>query len=201
MTLVRSLGKYWDSAVALVAAAYAASCLKSAALNPITTEVIAFFTIQAAVILPAMIFTAGLLRAQGLSLSEVDRYQSALRRQMHFWVTLLCLDLLAVALLILGKAVDWRWQVTVSAYRVDASWILIFAVTFVSALAVLRMYAFIRGVMSLMELNGHLVRRSVDASEKMQTPAPTTSEKLDLPSGYGKILPHPRARRSGTTES
>jgi hypothetical protein len=166
----------------------------------VSTEIIAFFTIQAAVILPAMIFTAGLLRGQGLTLVEVDRFQGALRRQMHFWVTLLFLDLLAVTLIIVGKAASWRWKVSIEGHSADIAWILVLAGTFVSTLAVLRMIPFVRGVMSLMELNGLLVRKSVQAAaaESPSEVMPANPEALNLPEGYGKILPHPRKRRGAS---
>jgi hypothetical protein len=194
--LSRAIARCWDSALALTAAVCGAIWLTPAVIDSVTTEIIAFFTIQSAVILPAMIFTAGLLKGQGLTLAEADRFQGALRRQMYFWVTLLFLDLLAVTLLIVGKASHWRWDATVFGHNAKLAWILIFVVTFVSALAILRMYPFIRGVMSLMELNGWLVRKSIEASEQKLTP-PLVSDAIDLPDGYGKIIPHPR-KRGGT---
>lgn len=190
--------KYWDSALALLAAVCGALWLTPKVIELVTTEVIAFFTIQAAVILPAMIFTAGLLRGQGLTLEEADRYQGALRRQMSFWVTLLSLDLIAVTFLIVGKAAGWRWIVTVFGHSANLAWVLIFAVTFVSALAILRMHPFVRGVMSLMELNGWLVRKSIEAEQRKASAPPPQPDKLDLPAGYGKILPHRRKDRNAS---
>src|SRR5258708_16611685 len=127
MSARQALRKYWDSALAVAAAVCGALWLTPAVINSVTTEIIAFFTIQAAVILPAMIFTAGLLRGQGLTLTEVDRYHSALRKQMSFWVTLLFFDLLAVTLLIVGKAAEWRWQVSVSGHGSNIAWVLFFS--------------------------------------------------------------------------
>ncbi|MCK1565609.1 hypothetical protein IVB08_16840 [Bradyrhizobium sp. 173] len=200
MSARQALRRYWDSALAVAAAVCAALWVTPAVINLVSTEIIAFFTIQAAVILPAMIFTAGLLRGQGLTLAEVDRYQGALRRQMHFWVTLLFLDLLAVTLIIVGKAANWRWKVSIEGHSADIVWILVFSGTFVSALAVLRMIPFVRGVVSLMELNGLLVRKSVEAAvaESPSQEVRANPEPLDLPDGYGKILPHPRKRRNAS---
>jgi hypothetical protein len=193
--------RYWDSALSVVAGVCGAIWLTPAVISSVTTEVIAFFTIQAAVILPAMIFTAGLLRGQGLTLTEVDRYHSALRRQMSFWVTLLFFDLLAVTFLIVGKAAEWRWKVSVSGYGSNIAWVLFFCTTVVGTLAVLRMVPFVRGVMSLMELNGLLVRKAVQAEETKAVPESeplSPAEPLDLPEGYGKILPHARRPRRPT---
>src|SRR5687768_13544460 len=109
--LLRLVARYWDSMLALTAAVCGAIWLTPVVINSVTTEIIAFFTIQSAVILPAMIFTAGLLKGQGLTLAEAERFQGALRHQMYFWVTLLILDLVAVTLLIVGKAANWRWDI------------------------------------------------------------------------------------------
>ena len=193
MSARQALRRYWDLALAVAAAVCGALWLTPTVINSVSTEVIAFFTIQVAVILPAMIFTAGLLRGQGLTLAEVDRYQGALRRQMHFWVTLLFLDLLAVTLIIVGKAANWRWKVSIEGHSADIVWMLVFVGTFVSTLAVLRMIPFVRGVMSLMELNGLLVRKSVEAAavESRSETVPVNPEPLNMPEGYGEYCRTP----------
>jgi hypothetical protein len=164
----------------------------------VTTEVIAFFTIQAAVIFPAMMFTAGLLRGDGLTVAEVEQYRVALRRQMHFWVILLCLDLAAVFLLIVGKAADWKWKISISGYSTDFGFVIIGIAVWVGTLAVLRMAPFVCGVMSLLEMNGWLVKKSVQARElsDVRSRSETAPQELALPEGYGRILPH-RKRRTG----
>ncbi len=191
------LKRFWDTGLAVAAGICGGLWLTTAVVNSITAEVIAFFTIQAAAIFPAMIFTAGLLRAQGLTMSEIDRYQGALRRQMHFWVTLLCLDISAVFFLIIGKAANWHWKVSVEGYGTDLAWVLAFGVVFVSTLAILRMIPFVKGVMSLLELNGLLVKKAAEASlvSPADRNAAIPSGGLDLPEGYGRVLPHPRKRR------
>lgn len=198
MSARQLLQRGWDTGLALAAGICGALWLTAAVINSVTTEVFAFFTIQAAAILPAMIFTAGLLRGQGLTISEVDRYQAALRRQMHFWITLLFLDVAAVTLLTIGKAANWRWKVSIEGHGTDFAWMLVFVVVFVSTLAILRMVPFVFGVMSLLDLNGLLVKKSVEAasapdSDRQKVGA--TRDGLDLPEGYGRILPHPRKRR------
>ncbi|MBC7584163.1 MAG: hypothetical protein H7316_10485 [Tardiphaga sp.] len=170
-------------------------------ITSITTEAIAFFTIQSAAILPAMIFTAGLLRGQGLSLVEVGRYQAALKKQMEFWVTLLFLDLAAVMLLIIGKAADWKWKVSFEGYGANMAFVLIFCTCLSGVLALLRMVPFVRGVMSLLELNGLFVRKALEAEATKvppETRSPSPAKPMALPEGYGKILPHARKRRKTT---
>src|SRR5258707_11744871 len=122
---MRILRNTWDLIAAVALAAAAARWLTATAIKEVTTEIIAFFAIQSAVILPAMIFTAGLLRGDGLTVQEIERYQLALRRQMHFWITLLFLDFLAVAIVIVGKAADWKWKISVYGWSSDFGWLMI----------------------------------------------------------------------------
>ena len=144
-----------------------------------------------------MIFTAGLLRGDGLTLAEIERYQAALRRQMEFWITLLFLDLLAVAILIIGKAAGWKWKVAALGHSTELGWVLLALSTFLGTLAVLRMVPFVRGVVSLLELNGLLAKKSVRAHEigEVGDGRPAPDAPFEPPAGYGKILPHGKARR------
>jgi hypothetical protein len=179
----------------LLAAVAGARLLTQGVITSVTTEVIAFFTIQAAVIFPAMMFTAGLLRGDGLTVAEVEQYRAALRRQMHFWVILLCLDLAAVFLLIVGKAADWKWKISISGHSADFGFVIIWLAVLVGTLAVLRMAPFVRGVLSLLEMNGWLVKKSVQARERHEASPKTEIEpqQITLPEGYGRIVPHRRA--------
>jgi hypothetical protein len=196
MTLKRMVAMSWDVVVAVAAAITAALWLPPITLKELTTELIAFFTIQSAIILPAMIFTAGVLRGDGLTLSEVDRYHSALRRQMHFWTTLLFLDLLAAGVVIIGKAADWRWKVTVWHWSHDLGWALIAITAFLITLAVLRMIPFVRGVMSLLDLNAWLAKKSIEGSQYEATPtaAGPLRPPFEPPEGYGRVVNQKRRR-------
>jgi hypothetical protein len=195
---MRILRNIWDFIAAVVIAAAAARWLTAAAVKEVTTEIIAFFAIQSAVILPAMIFTAGLLRGDGLSVGELERFQDALRRQMYFWITLLALDFLSTGLLIVGKAAEWRWKVTVLSHSFELGWILIGVTALLGSWAVLRMVPFVKGVLSLLELNGWLAKKAIEARQggggaaaDLSATSPTPFEK---PQGYGRIGKRKSAR-------
>lgn len=181
----------WDIVFAGVIAIFAALWLPTAALSNITEELIAFFGIQSAIILPAMIFTAGILRPEGLNLTEIDRYHKALKTQMVFWVVLLCLDFAAVISLIIGEAIDWVASVEIRSNDIDLAPIIVFLFSAVGTLAILRTIPFIGGVLSLLELNGEMARKAIERrlkSEKAQRANPSDNS-FTLPSGYGKVLP------------
>ena len=201
MTVRRVIARTWDTALALVAAVAAALSFTPVVINQITTEAIAFFTIQSAVIFPAMIFTAGLLKGEGLTVAEVDAYQAALRKQMHFWVTLLFLDLISVAMLTGGKAAEWKWKVTISAFSTNLGWVLVAIATFCGTLAILRMVPFVRGVVSLLELNSWMARKAVEARERRELTgaAPRHLAPVDFvpPKDYGKIIDPPKKKAAG----
>ena len=76
---MRWLLQKWDFFLAVLLAATGAYFLPHGAVKNITTELIAFFSIQSAVILPAMIFTAGILKPDGLELKDAERYHKALK--------------------------------------------------------------------------------------------------------------------------
>ena len=190
-----AIGRTWDSLIAVTLALLGAYFLPANALRNLTTELIAFFSIQTAVILPAMIFTAGILRPDGLELKDAMRYHNALKRQMQFWVVLLALDFIAVFSLILGKAVGWTVSVTLFDFidPIDLSWSLCFTLYFAGGLAFLRTIPFVRGVMSLLDLNSDITTKVIKRRNKLQTEEKQSTadqKQTATPEDYGKIVEH-----------
>lgn len=189
----RILRKSWDIIVAFALAALSARLLPPNTLRDVTSELITFFAIQSAVTLPAMIFTAGMLRPDGITVSELKRYLTALRMQMHFWTVLLVLDLIASALIVIGKASDWRLAIYLPwiEWHRDVSWVYLFLLMFTGALAALRIIPFVKGIMSLLELNGELTEKAImmRVREKLEvTERNATHTPLQPPGDYGRIV-------------
>jgi hypothetical protein len=115
---------------------------------------------------------------------------------MQFWITLLFLDFLAVAIVIVGKAADWKWKITVRHWSGDFGWLMVALTVLLATLAVLRMIPFVRGVMSLLELNGWLAKKSIQAHEgdpdKPDGTRPASS--FEPPEGYGRVISTKRRR-------
>lgn len=187
----------WDFFTAIALAAFAAYFLHHDAVKDITTELITFFSIQSAVILPAMIFTAGILKPDGLELEDAQRYHRALKTQMLFWVVLLGLDFIAVAAVILGKALKWHLDFPLpSPYRpIDLGWIFPTVLYFSGSLAVFRTIPFVKGVLSLLDLNSEMTEKAIgrrnrlEVADKKSKAAPRT---MTIPEGYGKVMPPPK---------
>lgn len=185
--------QHWDFYTALTLAAVGAYCLPRTAMKDITTELIAFFSIQSAVILPAMIFTAGILKPDGLELEDARRYHKALKAQMLFWVALLGLDFVAVVALIAGKALSWSLILPLPSAvgQIDLGWLLPSVLYFSGILAVFRTIPFVKGVLSLLDLNSDMTTKAIGRRNRrenvefksMADPAP-----IDLPEGYGQVL-------------
>lgn len=183
----------WDVAVAAVAGVLAATFVTPITWDRVTAEVVAFLAIQAAAVLPAMIFTAGVLRPDGLSPADVERFQFALRAQMRFWISLFALEFAAAFAWIAAKATQWTVAIPpVGTYwpTIDISWAWPGAVVFLTSLALLRTIPFVRGVLSLLDLTGELTRRAVLHRIAQQQEDAQHLGRVERPEGYGEIIRH-----------
>jgi len=170
----------------------AAIWLDPTKFKDVAGDIVVYFGIQVAALLPAMIYAASILRPDGLTLEDVKKYRKALREQMSFWVALLTLDLAASILMIIGKATDWRVEspLPLLASTKPYSPGLVFLAALCSALAILRLWSFLTGVFSLLELNGQLTERAVAArlrDELRSQPARDQPPPFEKPPGYGQI--------------
>lgn len=184
----------WDFFIAIALALAAICFLPRDAVKDITGDLITFFSIQSAVILPAMIFTAGILKPDGLELEDARRYQKALKRQMIFWVALLGLDFVAVVSIIAGKALNWTLALPLSAPHrpLDFGWVLPLILYFTGSLAIFRMIPFVRGVLSLLDLNGEMTEKAITRRNQVEVAEKKSNADftpLALPDGYGEIIP------------
>lgn len=190
---MRWLLQKWDFFSATLLAVVGAYFLPHDAVKDITTELIAFFSIQSAVILPAMIFTAGILKPDGLELEDAERYHKALKAQMLFWVALLGLDFVAVVSLIAGKALGWELILPMPErfQPVDLGWFLPAILYFSGSLAVFRTIPFVRGVLSLLDVNSDMTVKAITRRNKIENTerkAQADPTPMALPEGYGKVV-------------
>lgn len=187
------LRREWDLVCAAVIAAGAAVFLPHDAVRDVTTELIAFFSIQSAVILPAMIFTAGILKPDGLELEEARRYHKALKGQMLFWVVLLGLDFIAVVSLIAGKALGWELEFTIPwvGKSIDLGWIIPSVLYFAGSMAIFRTIPFVRGVLSLLDLNSIMTEKAIRRRYRLEFDIQrekAAAHPMDLPEEYGRVI-------------
>lgn len=189
---MKAISKRWDVLVALGIACLFGFFVSHSVWEKISTELITFFGIQAAAVLPAMIFAAGLLRPQGLTLEEVRRYRSALERQMVFWITVLALDVISALLIIIGKAADWNLIISIPhvVNWLDVSGLFSAVTAFLVTLTCLRMIPMVKGISSLQKLNSEMTEQAIIKEhaggnayrDQRQPVAP-----FKKPEGYGRI--------------
>lgn len=185
----------WDFFSAALLAVVGAYFLPQNAMKDITTELIAFFSIQSAVILPAMIFTAGILKPDGLELEDAERYHKALKAQMLFWIALLSLDFVAVVALIAGKALDWKLVIPMPGRfePIDLGWLLPSILYFAGSLAVFRTIPFVRGVLSLLDVNSNMTQKAIARRNRIEAAdkrAQADPRPIALPESYGQVVEH-----------
>ena len=190
---MRFLTERWDFLIAVIFSAIGAYFLPSNAVKDITTELIAFFSIQSAVILPAMIFTAGILKPDGLELADAQRYHKALKSQMLFWIALLGLDFIAIVTLIAGKALAWTLTVPIPGRLepVNLGWLIPSLLYFSGILAILRTIPFVRGVLSLLDLNSDMTQKAISRRNRLEAAekrAQADPRPMAVPEGYGTVV-------------
>ena len=140
-----------------------------------------------------MIFTAGILKPDGLELADARRYHRALRSQMIFWVVLLSLDFVAVVALIAGKALSWTFEIPLraSGKPIDLGWLFPAVLYFAGGLAVFRTIPFVKGVLSLLDLNSEMTEKAIirrNSLESADKKTKTDSKPMELPKGYGQVV-------------
>ncbi len=186
----------WQFASAALLSILAGFNLDPAIFEDVTSELISFFSIQAASVLPAMIFTVGILKSEGITLVDVDRYHVALRRQLIFWITLLAFDFAAVAFLILGKIHDWKltFEFTRVNFFHDATWIIAFGITLFGSMAALRTFSAMRGMISLLNLNSELTKNAIIERNRVgfdDLERKVALTPFETPDDFGRITDEP----------
>lgn len=188
---MRAFVKKWDFFLAVAVSVTVGFALDYGLWKNISNELITFFGIQAAAVLPSMIFAAGLLRPVGEDLQELQKYKKALERQAKFWISLLALDFISVIVLILGKAIDWqiKFSVTVHKATIGFAEFANALTTFFIILTCLRMIPMIKGIVSLQQLNAKMVEdaMALEIKKKNKTQA-KTSKKYTKPKSFGRVV-------------
>ncbi len=112
---------------------------------------------------------------------------------MIFWVVLLALDFSSVVLLILGDLVNWSVAVVlpfdIGSY--DFGFILKGSFGFVASLALLRTIPFVKGVLSLLELNKDMTLKAIKARnqvEMREQDRARTNTPFRKPENFGRVV-------------
>lgn len=183
--------EWWKLISALIFAGVGSYFLPSNAIEVVTREIISFYAIQSAAIMPAMIFSAGILNSNGILLSEVESFRNSLKKFMIFCVSLLVLNYLAIASIIIGKSLKWELTINLLATScTDISGVYLFSFIFFGWQAILRAILFIKGVLSLLDLKVIMIRNEIEIREKDKKAKMKNARntKISAPDNYGDMI-------------
>jgi hypothetical protein len=160
--------------------------------NGVSQEMIAFFALIMAGVLPTAALAATVLRSGGLTEKSITDYQTALLGQLTVWAGLFFLSLIGSACLIIGKAIDWKIPIPFSLIGLpnfDAGIILTGVTSAVFVLLLTRFSVVFVGLRSLIELSGEIAVSEIrlrDSSAAAQTQRP--ARQLPERPGFGNQI-------------
>ena len=177
--------KYWMVLVSVGVALTLPFALPKGALAGVSQELLAFFGLIMAGVLPAMVLAASSLRAGSLSSKRIQSLFEALMVQMRVWAGLFLIALVASLLVIFGKLTQWSVQfpaswpiVSQSEYlkQIDLIWLINGAIVFCLSLLSLRAMSVFVGLRSLLRLSAEI--SISEANEKEQARLKKMEEEL-----------------------
>jgi hypothetical protein len=200
--MLPNVRKYWRVLVSVTVALLLPFALPKVAMANASQELLAFFGLIMAGVLPAMVLAASSLRAGSLSSKRIQSLFEALVVQMRVWAGLFLIALVASLLVLLGKFTQWSiqfpssWQVVnTNEYlkQLDLIWLINGAIIFCLSLLSLRAMSVIVGLRSLLRLSAEI--SISEANEREQARFKQMEEELrglpDQPSRGSYVdLPH-----------
>jgi hypothetical protein len=186
--------KYWRIAVAAFGALVLVWGLPKSALGTASQELLAFFGLLMAGVLPTMVLAASSLRSGALSRKRIQSYYNALVVQMRVWAGLFILSLLASLAVIIGKIVGWTLPLTALVTlvyqpnwlsNIDVIYALNFIVLFCLFLLASRVAAIISGLRSLLRLSAEIAMSEADERSRLATDK-LASELRDISESHGR---------------
>ena len=170
--------KYWRFALSAFGALVLVFSLPKSAPGTASQELLAFFGLLMAGVLPTMVLAASSLRSGALSRRRIQRYYDALVVQMRVWAGLFMLSLFASLVVIIGKLVGWTLPLTtpiLAAYQptwlpsLDIIYGFNFIILFCLFLLVSRAAAIIAGLRSLLRLSAEIAMSEADERSRLTT--------------------------------
>lgn len=169
-------------------------------VSTISGEIINFFGFVIAAVVPAMALSAAALRGNSMSIKRINQLHAALKRQMHFWASLVVLGFIGVIfVLILKPLVDCgKLQPCVpkllfeNQYFSIDSRIFTFLVGYIFGLMAGNMGNIVIGLMSLLDVNAEAARG--EAKQKFDEDSYAIEKsilKINNPDDYGRLVDLP----------
>lgn len=155
---------------ALIVGAAGAYFLEPKALSDASSNIVSALSILNAAIFPTVVLSATVLKAGTLSMNLVERYRSALRTQISFFFGILLFSLFGILAIIVAQTAGWRFALPVpgthTVFHFDG--VYNFVIVLLLAFVVLRLPAFLRALMSLIDVHIDSVAQEVGQREQKQ---------------------------------
>jgi hypothetical protein len=184
----------WETWTALGVGLVAAVSMPADFYSSSVSEIVTVLGFLMAAFVPAMVLAATALRAGSFSIKKIKDLGGAIRRQIRMFGGLLLYALAACVVLIAGKIAGWRFPVPpiqhgpqIALYLSSAYLAL---VTFLIVFLILRFFAFIAGIESLLNLTIDIAEDEARTRDRQaDVDADHELANYDTPAGYGTTIP------------
>lgn len=158
------------------------------------SEIVTVLGFLMATFVPAMVLAATALRAGGFSIKRIKDLGEAIRRQISMFGGLLLYALAACVVLIAGKLAGWRLPAPPVQHGPQIALHLTSAylalVTFLIVFLILRFFAFVAGIGSLLNLTIEIAEDEARARDRQADVASDDElARYNTPAAYGTTLP------------
>jgi hypothetical protein len=184
----------WETWTALGVGVVAAVSMPADFYSSSVSEIVTVLGFLMAAFVPAMVLAATALRAGGFSVKKIKDLGGAIRRQIRMFGGLLLYALAACVVLIAGKIAGWRCPVPPIQHGPQIAVYLSFAyialVTFLIVFLILRFFAFIAGIESLLNLTIEIAEDEARTRDRQaDVDADHELDSYDTPARYGTTIP------------
>jgi len=145
----------YQVAGATIAGSISAYIFKSDALNVPSGNIVSALSIINAAIFPTVVLSATVLKGAAMSEFLVERYREALKTQISFFFGILIFSLMTIVAIIIAQAMNWNLSLYLSKweYTINLDWIFNFIIFFMGAFVIFRLPAFLRALVSLLDVH------------------------------------------------
>jgi hypothetical protein len=171
--------------------------VRADALSDVAGDRIVFLGILAAVIVPAMILTATVLRGNTLSVRRVRLLTRALNDQLSYSFAFIFIIVFACLWILIAEMAHWQLSIKLSNHVIratvhDISWIWNAVAFFLLALVAVRLVKFTAGLRSLLLLNSEIGEQEARARQRREmNPIKDEIEGIQDKADFGRIInPH-----------
>lgn len=175
---------------AIVAGATSAYIFKADALNTPSGNIVSALSIINAAIFPTVVLSATVLKGAAMSEALVERYREALKTQISFFFGILIFSLMTIVAIIIAQAMNWNISLCASRleYTIKLDWLFNFVIVFMGAFVIFRLPAFLRALVSLLDV--HIDGVMEEVAERNKRKKHERSQELsELPNISGHQRP------------